>query len=154
MKRRLQVALGLVCSLCVLESAGFAAGLSRPNMNGARAIGLGGAFTAVADDPTAMWYNPGAPAFFGDNVVYLGGELVLTGREYTPSADSPLGKDGHTQPIKENSDPTFMPMVGASSRVRLRQDQADALRAQHSRVTSATAARSASRAVTSISRRP
>jgi long-chain fatty acid transport protein len=115
-KRRLQVALGLVCSLSVLESAGFAAGLSRPNVNGARAVGLGGAFTAVADDPTAMWYNPGAPAFFGDNVVYLGGELLLTEREYTPSADSPLGKDGHTQPIKENSDPTFIPMFGASSR--------------------------------------
>ncbi|MFI5289783.1 MAG: long chain fatty acid transport protein, partial [Polyangia bacterium] len=83
--KRLALPLALATVFALPGVAG-AAGLSRPNMVGARAIGLGGAFTAVADDPTAVWHNPAGPAFFGDNVAYLGAELVLTQRSYTPSA--------------------------------------------------------------------
>src|SRR4051812_16578865 len=100
----------------LVPSLVHAAGLSRPNLAGARAIGMGGAFTAVADDATAVWYNPAGPAFFGDNQVYLGGELVLTQRTYQPDATSTLGKLGHTDVINENTAPTFLPVIGASSR--------------------------------------
>jgi long-chain fatty acid transport protein len=100
----------------LLPSLAQGAGLSRPNLAGPRAIGMGGAFTAVADDATAVWYNPAGPAFFGENQVYLGGELVLTQRSYTPDPSSPLGQLGHTGEINENTSPTFLPMVGASSR--------------------------------------
>jgi long-chain fatty acid transport protein len=98
------------------------AGLSRPNVVGARAVGLGGAFTAVADDPTAVWHNPSGIAIYGDNVVYLGGELVILGRSYTPDANSPLGQTsptgqpGITKTITENTSPTGIPVVGASTR--------------------------------------
>lgn len=107
--------LAVVASLFAAHNA-FAAGLSRPNVNGARAIGMGGAFSAVADDPTAVWYNPATPAFFGDNMVYLGGELLITQRSYTPSPDSQLGQLGITGKLSENTAPTFIPMVGATSR--------------------------------------
>jgi long-chain fatty acid transport protein len=97
------------------------AGLSRPNVVGARAIGLGGAFTGIADDPTAVWHNPAGTALYGDNVVYLGGELVILHRTYTPDAQSPLGSPIGTQPgittkIVENTAPTFIPIIGASTR--------------------------------------
>src|SRR5262245_32904994 len=98
--------------LLALAPTAYGAGLSRPNVNGARAIGLGGAFSAVADDPTAVWYNPAGPAFLGNNMVYLGGELVITQRSYTPAPSSPLGKENITGTLNENTAPTFIPMIG------------------------------------------
>ncbi|MCX5750318.1 MAG: hypothetical protein NT099_01400, partial [Candidatus Saganbacteria bacterium] len=44
-----------------LGTALFAASLTDANLRdgiGVRALGMGGAFTAVADDPTAVFYNP------------------------------------------------------------------------------------------------
>jgi long-chain fatty acid transport protein len=107
--------LAVVASLFVAQNA-FAAGLSRPNVDGARAIGLGGAYAAVADDPTAVWHNPASPAFFGDNMVYLGGELLITQRSYTPSTDSQLGQLGISGKLNENTGPTFLPLIGFTSR--------------------------------------
>lgn len=92
------------------------AGLERPNVVGARAIGMGGAFTAIADDPTAVWHNPAGTALYGDNVFYLGGELVLANRSYTPDAQSPLGQAGISSKISENTAPAFIPVIGASTR--------------------------------------
>jgi long-chain fatty acid transport protein len=59
-------------------------GLMRPNPVSARSIGLGGAFTAVADDPTALHFNPaGLSALPGSNVL-IGVELVHAPRFYQP----------------------------------------------------------------------
>lgn len=106
--------------LCLLApSIAGAAGLQRPNVVGARAIGLGGAFTAVANDPTAVWHNPAGTAFFGENQAYLGGELILTRREYTPSATSPIGMLDPSKvgrPIAEDGGNTFIPVIGVSTR--------------------------------------
>ncbi|HWE31152.1 MAG TPA: hypothetical protein VHB97_24260, partial [Polyangia bacterium] len=102
-----------------LSSHAHAAGLSRPNVVGARAIGMGGAFTAVADDPTAVWYNPSGTAIYGDNVGYVGGELIFTNRSYTPDAQSPLGQAGITNKITENTAPTFIPVLGFTTRFGL-----------------------------------
>src|SRR6266511_2885199 len=88
----LVVAVALVFgAVALFGSRAHAAGLSRPSVVGARAIGLGGAFTAIADDPTAAWHNPSVLALYGENVAYLGGELVFTQRTYTPDAQSTLG---------------------------------------------------------------
>ncbi|HEX9104035.1 MAG TPA: outer membrane protein transport protein [Polyangia bacterium] len=92
------------------------AGLERPNVVGARAIGIGGGYTAIADDPTAVWHNPAGTALYGDNAFYLGAELVLLNRMYTPDAQSPLGQAGITSKISENTGPTFIPVIGASTR--------------------------------------
>jgi long-chain fatty acid transport protein len=48
--------LALAAALAVLPDAALAAGLEVPD-NGAQALGRGGAFTAKADDPTALQYN-------------------------------------------------------------------------------------------------
>lgn len=128
MKRRALAAAALVtaaggafATLSIGEPLARAAGLSRPNVVGARAIGLGGAFTAVADDPTAVWYNPSGIALSADNVVYIGGEIVFTQRSYTPGDNTAIGgaqraADGHTHAITENTSPTVIPVIGASTR--------------------------------------
>ena len=105
----------LLASTLTMETA-HGAGLSRPNVVGARAVGIGGGFTAIADDPTAVWHNPAGTAVYGDNVGYIGGELVILGRTYTPDAQSPLGQAGITTKIVENTAPTFIPIIGASTR--------------------------------------
>ncbi len=116
MKRALAFAAAalLLSSVPLRDARG--AGLSRPNVVGSRAIGMGGAFTGIADDPTAVWHNPAGTAFIGDNVFYLGGELVAPQRSYTPDAQSPLGQAGITNKITENTAPTLIPVIGATTR--------------------------------------
>lgn len=115
MKRALALFSAIVASSLTIDSA-HGAGLSRPNVVGARAIGIGGGYTAIADDPTAVWHNPAGTALYGDNVFYLGGELVVLDRTYTPDAQSPLGQAGITSKITESTAPTFIPIIGASTR--------------------------------------
>lgn len=115
MKRALALFSAIFASSLTIDSA-HGAGLGRPNVVGARAIGIGGGYTAIADDPTAVWHNPAGTAMYGDNVFYLGGELVVLNRSYTPDAQSPLGQAGITSKITENTAPTFIPIIGASTR--------------------------------------
>jgi len=102
------------CGLVARDARG--AGLSRPNIVGARAVGMGGAFTGIADDPTAVWHNPAGTALYGDNVGYVGLEIVAPQRTYTPDASSTLGQAGLTKPILENSAPNTIPVIGFSTR--------------------------------------
>ncbi|HEX6835924.1 MAG TPA: outer membrane protein transport protein [Polyangia bacterium] len=108
--------LGFALASSLAADDAHGAGLERPNVVGARAIGIGGGYTAIADDPTAVWHNPAGTAIYGDNAFYLGGELVLLSRSYTPDAQSPLGQAGITTKITENTAPTFIPVIGASTR--------------------------------------
>ncbi|MFQ5346132.1 MAG: OmpP1/FadL family transporter [Mariprofundus sp.] len=49
---------------------------------GARAMGMGNAFTAVADDPSAQWFNPAGSAFQPGTQIMGGIDLVIV-----PSSD-------------------------------------------------------------------
>jgi len=71
-----------------------AGGLARPNPISARGVGMGGAFTALADDVTALHFNPAALAYV-EPVVTVGGELVIAPRRYIPL--NPDGTDGAAQ---------------------------------------------------------
>ncbi len=70
-------------SLVLVATSAQAGGLSRPNGISARGVGLGGAFTALADDATALYFNPGALADV-EPQADAGGELVVGPRSYTP----------------------------------------------------------------------
>jgi long-chain fatty acid transport protein len=81
-------------ALLLLPAVAHAGGLGRPNGISARGVGLGGAFTALADDATALYFNPGALADV-DPQVDAGGELVVGPRSYTPV--DPTGAKGPKQ---------------------------------------------------------
>lgn len=57
---------------CLVAAAPAAAGGFEVDDQGAAAAGMGGAFTAVADDATAIFYNPGGLAFLDKGEVAAG----------------------------------------------------------------------------------
>ncbi len=61
-----------------------AGGISRPNIVGARAVGMGGAYTAVADDSLAIWHNPAGLARLQTADIAFGTELAFILRRYRP----------------------------------------------------------------------
>ncbi len=72
--------------LALGASAAHAGGLSRPNGISARGAGMGGAWTAWADDASGVYFNPAA-LDGAEQQVDVGGELVVGPRSYTPIAD-------------------------------------------------------------------
>jgi len=44
---------------------------------GSKAMGMGNAFTAIADDPSAQWFNPAGSAFQQGTQVMGGGEIII-----------------------------------------------------------------------------
>ena len=102
--------------LLVLGPAGHAGGLSRPNGISARGVGLGGAFTALADDVTALFFNPGALADI-EPQASAGGELVVGPRTYTP----PGG------PAQSTTVVAPVPSLGAAGRFTNADDRPSAL---------------------------
>jgi len=52
-----------------------------------RATGMGSAFTAVADDSSAAWYNPAGVAFMHGVQAMVGGDgIIIPGTDYTSNA--------------------------------------------------------------------
>lgn len=78
--------LAFVCSLATAFAA-RASGFAFDNQS-ARAMSMGNAFTSVADDPSAVYYNP-ARLLSGDGLSFqVGGELILPSLHFTaPSGD-------------------------------------------------------------------
>lgn len=97
--------------LLALTGTASAGGLARPNGLSARGVGMGGAFVAIADDPTAVFFNPAAldaqPA-----QIMLGGELVYGPRTYTPVA-----ADGTRGPEQSTSVTAPVPSIGFVGRL-------------------------------------
>lgn len=63
----------------------------RPYLVGSRAAGMGGAFTALADDGSGPWYNPGGLAFVQRSQLSIAGSVYGLA---TGSFENALG-DGH-----------------------------------------------------------
>ncbi|MDZ4122342.1 MAG: hypothetical protein U1C33_07955, partial [Candidatus Cloacimonadaceae bacterium] len=54
----------------------FAGGFALTGV-GSRATAMGGAFRAVSDDASAMFWNPAGLAFMDENSITLGGTFIL-----------------------------------------------------------------------------
>ncbi len=65
---------GLALATAPAQAAGFAI-----FEQGAKAMGMGGAFTAQADDPSAMFHNVGGLAMFEEREFYAGLSLISLG---------------------------------------------------------------------------
>lgn len=72
------------------------------NEHGARAMGMAGAFTAIANDPTALFYNPAGLAYVSGTRFYGGATLIKpisSFRGPSPSVDEWKMKDLLFNPI-------------------------------------------------------
>src|SRR5262245_51719450 len=91
-----------------------AGGIGRPNPISARSIGMGGAFTAVADDPSALHFNPAGLALQPRDGFLFGGELIFAPRTYTPITDA----NGRGEDQSPHNTPNFVPTVGYMTRFK------------------------------------
>src|SRR5512135_3150752 len=77
--------LSVLLVLLFTASTSFAAGFRLPEA-GAKAMGMGFAFTAQADDPSAIYFNPaGLTQLKGQNVMLGATYLKLNGADFTGS---------------------------------------------------------------------
>ncbi|MGE4496717.1 MAG: OmpP1/FadL family transporter [Deferribacterales bacterium] len=79
MFRRLILIIAAACF--ILPSAAFASGFAI-NEQGAKALGMGGAFAAQADDPTAVYYNPAGITQLEGTQVSLGFSFIKPSTEF------------------------------------------------------------------------
>ncbi|HQT91428.1 MAG TPA: outer membrane protein transport protein, partial [Candidatus Kryptobacter bacterium] len=63
-------------------SVAFASGYQL-NEHGAKAVSMGGAFVARADDPSAIFFNPAGLSFVKGFNVMVGGTLILPSTTFT-----------------------------------------------------------------------
>lgn len=89
-KGMLRSALG--AAILATATTSYAAGL-KINEQGAKAMGMANAFTAQADDPTALYYNPAGIAFLKGTQVSLGSVVIAVPQT---SFDGTTGLSGST----------------------------------------------------------
>ncbi|PIX55886.1 MAG: long chain fatty acid transport protein [Zetaproteobacteria bacterium CG_4_9_14_3_um_filter_54_145] len=75
-----------------------AGGFQIPEM-GVKAMGMGNAFTGVADDPSANWFNP-AGLSFQQTAVTVGAVAVMPKVDFTANASNPLAPSSSTMDKK------------------------------------------------------
>jgi len=103
-----------VIAFALAPSTARAGGFGRPNEIDARAIGMGGAFAAVADDPWAIWHNPSGLAFPDETQVSLDLALLSLNRQWTPPSHAT---------IDENTAPQIVPGIAGSTRFAFGRDK-------------------------------
>jgi len=78
--------IALACLLLSWTHAAWAGGLAIGDKS-ARASGMGNAFTAVADDASAAWFNPAGVAFTTGTKIMLGSaSIIVPGTKYSPNS--------------------------------------------------------------------
>ncbi len=73
----IQRAVRITAILALLVPASAAAGGFQIGEMGVKAMGMANAFTAIADDPSAQWYNPAGSAFQQGTHLTAGGDVII-----------------------------------------------------------------------------
>ncbi|MFC1814246.1 OmpP1/FadL family transporter [Thermodesulfobacteriota bacterium] len=102
-KRRLLCLIGIF-SLFIVPAMAFGSGFAI-NENGSKAVGMGGAFAAQADDPTAVYFNPAGIVQLEGTQISVGVAPIMPGAEYTSTGNSLLVAPGTTY---DADDKTFL----------------------------------------------
>lgn len=84
--------LALLSLLLLTSVSAFGAGYSIFEQ-GAKATGMGGAFAATADDPSAMFYNVAGIAFQRKTSAMLGGTIITFQNQFVGASDGFPGPD-------------------------------------------------------------
>ncbi len=80
----------LLCVLCLFPVQAFCNGFQMPDQS-VRAFGMADAFTAVADDASAVWYNPAGIAFQQSSRISLGAaDIYIPPVDFTSNASNPF----------------------------------------------------------------
>jgi len=82
----------------LFSSSAFASGFAVKDQ-GTKAMSLANAFTGVADDTTAAWYNPAALVFQDGISVTAGGQVVIPTVDYTAPNGKTYSMDNKTHII-------------------------------------------------------
>ena len=101
MRRAPLVALGLLAACGEVHAAGYSL-----HEQGARALGMAGAFTARADDPSAMYFNPAGLAQVEGQALLVSPNAIFFRSEFAGAAPSP----GYGV-VERTEDKTFLPLA-------------------------------------------
>lgn len=101
-----------------------AAGFGRPTLFGAPAVGMGGAYAAIADDASAIYHNPAGISLIPQTSILVDVGVVIPDREYQPvdcavtAPHLPACPEGATgrRVEREMMTPMLMPALGFSTR--------------------------------------
>lgn len=76
------------------SASAYAGGFQVPEM-GIKAMGMGNAFTAVANDPSALWFNPAGISFQHGTAVTIGSTVVFPKFDFTTTGGTryAMGRD-------------------------------------------------------------
>jgi long-chain fatty acid transport protein len=88
-----------ILALGLGSGSAFAGGFQVPEM-GIKAMGMGNAYTAVADDPSALWFNPAGISFQHGTAATLGATMVFPKIDFTTTGGTPyaMSRDAVTIP--------------------------------------------------------
>ena len=94
----------VAAALLIMPSLTWGSGFSLFE-HGNRAMAMGGAFTAVADDPSALFWNPAGMAFQTDEGIQVMFGAILIAPEQTFYGESPYPGEGYTTDQVEQTFP-------------------------------------------------
>jgi len=82
----------LILSVVVIATGAQAGGFQIPEQ-GAKAAGLANAFAGVADDPSALWFNPAGVAFQDSSAVMVSADVIAPTHKFTDTGGTYETKD-------------------------------------------------------------
>ncbi len=90
--KKIQLSL-LLLTILSLSASLFAGGFALSGV-GSRATSMGGAFRGLADDATAMYWNPAGLAYLEENQIDLGGTFIMPSGTWDPTGTALTGITG------------------------------------------------------------
>jgi len=106
----------IIFVMCMSMLAGqlFAGGFALTGVD-SRSTSMAGAFRGLADDPSAMYWNPAGLGFMDENSVSLGGTFILPKVTWDPSGTTVVNNPGYgAQEYEANKKLTMFPSVFAT----------------------------------------
>lgn len=100
MRARTTLAAALAILAIGLGSSSARAGGFAINENSARAMGMGGAFTAIADSPSAVFWNPAGLALLHGLNLELGLTYITVGASYTGQVPEQDGVEAQIDAVR------------------------------------------------------
>ncbi len=106
----------IIFVMCMSLLAGqlFAGGFALTGVD-SRSTSMAGAFRGLADDPSAMYWNPAGLGFMNENSISLGGTFILPTVKWDPTGTAVVANPGYSaKEYKANKKLTMFPSVFAT----------------------------------------